>query len=43
MKKDMQLFLSLMETITTFFIEKIKDSQINFNLLDKFNMIETYM
>ena len=30
-------------TITTFFIEKIKESQINFILLDKFNMIETYM
>ena len=30
-------------TITTFFIEKVKDSQINFILLDKFNMIEIYL
>ena len=30
-------------TIVTFFIEKIKDSQINFILIDKFNMIEKYM
>ena len=30
-------------TITTFLIEKIKESQINFILVDKFNMIEIYM
>ena len=30
-------------TVITFFIEKIKESQINFILIDKFNMIETYM
>jgi WD40 repeat protein len=30
-------------TITTFYIEKIKESQINFILLDKFNMLEMHM
>ena len=30
-------------TITTFYIEKIKESQINFILVDKFNMLEIYM
>ena len=30
-------------TIITFYLEKIKESQINFILIDKFNMIEKYM
>ena len=30
-------------TIITFYLEKVKESQINFILIDKFNMIEKYM